>query len=56
MNDRTEDARKLLEKYPGFEFVPLKLEDAFDPNWWKSVNGASTEAIEANFNDGGIFC
>ncbi|KAF8199546.1 hypothetical protein BJ912DRAFT_654303 [Pholiota molesta] len=37
--DRTEDIKAVVESYPGspFEFVPLHLEDAFDPEWWSLI-------------------
>lgn len=39
--DQTETIRTIVEGIPGspFEFVPLKLEDSFDPSWWTSVGG-----------------
>ncbi|KAF8905111.1 hypothetical protein CPB84DRAFT_1677063 [Gymnopilus junonius] len=39
--DRTEDIRAVVESYSNsnFEFLPLRLEDSFDSNWWKSVGG-----------------
>ncbi|CAE6416113.1 unnamed protein product [Rhizoctonia solani] len=35
--DRTEDARRLVARYPRFEFIPLRIENAFDPLWARSV-------------------
>ncbi|CUA76089.1 Cytoplasmic tRNA 2-thiolation protein 2 [Danio rerio] [Rhizoctonia solani] len=35
--DRTEDARRLVARYPRFEFIPLRIESAFDPLWAQSV-------------------
>ncbi|KAJ1307519.1 hypothetical protein OPQ81_001617 [Rhizoctonia solani] len=35
--DRTEDARRLVARYPRFEFIPLRIENAFDPLWAESV-------------------
>ena len=39
--DRTEEIRAAVEKLPGspFDFVPLRLEDSFDPAWWTAVGG-----------------
>lgn len=39
MRDRTDDIRKAVERYEGFEFVSLRIEDAFDPAWWVKVGG-----------------
>lgn len=41
---RTETARSYIEdKYPGaFEFVGVKVEDAFDQAWWQSVSGSTS--------------
>ncbi|CAE6415688.1 unnamed protein product [Rhizoctonia solani] len=35
--DRTEDARRLVARYPRFEFIPLRIEGTFDPLWAQSV-------------------
>ncbi|CAE6515985.1 unnamed protein product [Rhizoctonia solani] len=35
--NRTEDARRLVARYPRFEFIPLRIENAFDPSWAESV-------------------
>jgi cytoplasmic tRNA 2-thiolation protein 2 len=39
MRDRTDEVRKAVERYDGFEFVSLRIEDAFDSRWWASVGG-----------------
>ncbi|KAF8806979.1 hypothetical protein BYT27DRAFT_7190689 [Phlegmacium glaucopus] len=41
--DRTEEILSVVESYGGlpFEFIPLRLEDAFDPEWWVRVGGGS---------------
>ncbi|TFK40395.1 hypothetical protein BDQ12DRAFT_711752 [Crucibulum laeve] len=39
MKDRTEQTRSVLDRYKSFEFMPLRLEDAFDESWWVSVGG-----------------
>ena len=41
--DRTEEIRSIVENYAGspFEFIPLRLEDAFDPEWWVRIGRAS---------------
>jgi len=39
MRDRTEDVRLIVDQYDGFQFIPLRLEDAFDPSWWAKVGG-----------------
>ncbi len=35
----TEEIRATIAKYPAspFEFIPLRLEDSFDPTWWKGL-------------------
>ncbi|KAF4614224.1 hypothetical protein D9613_007796 [Agrocybe pediades] len=39
--DRIESIRNIVNRYTdaNFEFVPLRLEDAFDPSWWQSIGG-----------------
>lgn len=39
MRDRTDDVRRIVERYDDLEFVPLRIEDAFDESWWESVGG-----------------
>ncbi|KAG1762725.1 hypothetical protein EDD22DRAFT_778047 [Suillus occidentalis] len=42
MQDMTEDIRSVVERYPSFDFVPLRLEDAFDESWWTNVSGSNS--------------
>lgn len=42
MQDRTEDIRSVVERYPSFDFVPLRIEDAFDGSWWTKVSRPNT--------------
>lgn len=28
-----------METYESFEFIPLRIESAFDPKWWEMVGG-----------------
>ena len=37
MRDRTEEVRAVVEKYDGFKFIPLRIEDAFDSSWWAKM-------------------
>ena len=38
MPDRTtEVAQSIQESYPAFEFVPIRLSNAFDKRWWKTI-------------------
>lgn len=56
--DRTDDIRAVVEKYPDspFEFIPLRLENSFDPAWWKMV-GKSTpaERVQVDMTDEGLY-
>lgn len=42
MQDRTEDIQSVVERYPSFDFVPLRIEDAFDESWWTKVSGSNS--------------
>jgi cytoplasmic tRNA 2-thiolation protein 2 len=42
MQDRTDDIRSVVERYPSFDFVPLRIEDAFDGSWWTNVSGSNS--------------
>lgn len=37
MPDRIARIQQEVERCPGIEFLPLRLEDAFDPSWWERV-------------------
>jgi len=40
MPDRTVDVAQFIrESYPAFEFVPIRLSNAFDRQWWKTICG-----------------
>ncbi|KAF9048629.1 hypothetical protein BJ165DRAFT_1039560 [Panaeolus papilionaceus] len=50
------EARDIVESYPGiFDFVPIRLEDAFDQSWWQSVGGGdladSASSLGLNITD-----
>lgn len=44
MEDRTEMVRSSVERYEGFEFIALRVQDAFDPAWWLKTTGAQMPA------------
>ncbi|TDL25645.1 hypothetical protein BD410DRAFT_743382 [Rickenella mellea] len=47
--DRSEDIRAMVEQHKEFEFIVLRLEDAFDISWWKQLGGyVPSSDIRAN--------
>ncbi|EGO24176.1 hypothetical protein SERLADRAFT_415378 [Serpula lacrymans var. lacrymans S7.9] len=55
MRDRTEDVRAVVESYPGFEFIPIRLENAFDASWWESLGcRLHDKQFAVNFSDEGL--
>lgn len=40
MRDRTDEVQAIIKKYDAFEFVPLRIEDAFDASWWEKAGGS----------------
>ncbi|KIJ11958.1 hypothetical protein PAXINDRAFT_177237 [Paxillus involutus ATCC 200175] len=42
--DRTEEIRTALAPYPKLDFIPLRLEDAFDQSWWSKVAAAPDQS------------
>ncbi|KAG8704789.1 hypothetical protein FRC08_002036 [Ceratobasidium sp. 394] len=46
--DRTEDARRLVEQYPHFEFIPLRIEQSFDPEWASSVGFSIRDSLSVD--------
>ncbi|KAF8917420.1 hypothetical protein CPB85DRAFT_1374222 [Mucidula mucida] len=52
MRDRTEEVHLAASKYDSLEFLPLRLEDAFDESWWISVGGKpNSESLSVDFSD-----
>jgi len=40
MPDRTAEVEQFIrESYPAFEFIPIRLSNAFDKRWWKTIRG-----------------
>lgn len=39
MKDRTEEMRNLVSNFHLLDYIHLRLEDAFDKNWWSKVGG-----------------
>ncbi|KAI0033083.1 hypothetical protein K488DRAFT_48442 [Vararia minispora EC-137] len=50
MKDRTEEVGEAVKRYEGIEFVPLRLEAAFDPAWWARVGQTSTADVSVDLN------
>ncbi|KDR76276.1 hypothetical protein GALMADRAFT_225964 [Galerina marginata CBS 339.88] len=59
--DRTNEIRATVETYSdsNFDFIPIRLEDSFDPNWWRNVGGGdlavSARSLGLNLSDGDLF-
>ncbi|KAG6335670.1 hypothetical protein ID866_3428 [Astraeus odoratus] len=45
--DRTNEIRSVVASYANFEFLPLRLEDAFDRSWWSRVSNATDGSLLA---------
>ncbi|KAJ7707675.1 hypothetical protein B0H17DRAFT_1192132 [Mycena rosella] len=45
--DRTDEMRAAVEHYGHFDFLPLRIENAFDDAWWQKVGG---QRPESHFN------
>lgn len=41
------DIARHVAQYVELEFVPLRIQDAFDPEWWREVH---TSLAESNFS------
>ncbi|GAW01667.1 cytoplasmic trna 2-thiolation protein 2 [Lentinula edodes] len=54
MTDRTETIQQLVqENFEALDFIPLRIENAFDPAWWDRVGGKLTSDMNADLiNDG----
>lgn len=45
--DRTESVRRLVtQSYGKYELMIIRIEDAFDPSWWLSINGGIPHDVE----------
>ena len=55
MKDNTEHIRRIISQYDGVEFIPLRVQDAFDPNWWnKRDRELDLSSIGVNLTSEGI--
>jgi cytoplasmic tRNA 2-thiolation protein 2 len=45
MNDRTAQIREAVARYEGFEFIPVRVQDAFDRSWWERVSGGAASRL-----------
>lgn len=55
MRDKTDETRQAVSRYDEFEFIPLRLEDAFDSGWWHRVGGSHNfTSIVDTTNEGGL--
>ena len=42
MPDRTAEVSQFIQgSYPTFEFVPIRLSNAFDKRWWRKIRGGA---------------
>ncbi|KAJ4500765.1 hypothetical protein C8R41DRAFT_907446 [Lentinula lateritia] len=56
MTDRTETIQQLVqEKFEALDFIPLRLENAFDPTWWDRVGGKPTSDMNADLINDDLF-
>ncbi|KZV68309.1 hypothetical protein PENSPDRAFT_754241 [Peniophora sp. CONT] len=51
MRDRTQDMRDAVAAYDGVDFVPLRIQDAFDPDWWARVTGNHADDALVDLSD-----
>jgi len=45
MSDRTARIREAVARYEGFEFIPVRIQDAFDRRWWERVSGGAAPSL-----------
>ncbi|KAJ3808881.1 hypothetical protein F5876DRAFT_45113 [Lentinula aff. lateritia] len=56
MIDRTETIQQLVqEKFEALDFIPLRIENAFDPTWWDRVGGKPTSGMNADLINDDLF-
>ncbi|KAI0956216.1 hypothetical protein AcV7_006667 [Taiwanofungus camphoratus] len=41
MKDNTAEIAELIARHDGIEFIPVRIQDAFDHDWWERVGGIS---------------
>ncbi|KAH9002880.1 hypothetical protein EDB86DRAFT_83120 [Lactarius hatsudake] len=44
-SDRTKQIREAVARYEGFEFIPVRMQDAFDRGWWQRVSGIADPSL-----------
>ncbi|KAG8862417.1 hypothetical protein FRB96_001487 [Tulasnella sp. 330] len=48
--DRTSEVHRLTERYPEYQLTILRIEDAFDPIWWKKHISLSQDSVRDDFS------
>lgn len=44
-SDITEQIREAVARYEGFEFIPVRMQDAFNRDWWERVSGRAAPSL-----------
>ncbi|KAI0784246.1 hypothetical protein C8Q75DRAFT_724720 [Abortiporus biennis] len=52
MPDRTEEIRMAVNKYQDLEFIPLRIQDSFDPKFWKSTGVSPDQLLQYSLDLG----
>ena len=45
LSDRTAQIREAVARYEGFDFIPVRIQDAFDRSWWERVSGGVASSL-----------
>lgn len=54
MKDNTEEIRKTVCDYEGVEIISLRVQDAFDSDWWRRIGQVpDLSSLTVNLSDGG---
>ena len=48
-----ESIRSTANQFPQFKFLEIKLEDAFDKEWWLNLTGRSDGGLSSHYIDHG---
>jgi hypothetical protein len=49
-SDRIMQIREAVARYDGCEFIPVRIQDAFDRGWWERVSGGPPSLSELPFD------
>jgi len=53
-HDRIDQVKTMMNQYPEYELIVMRIEDAFDPSWWSSIGKDSHRVFSVDMGFQGM--